>query len=101
MRRSYGESVAAAETLTVPGGWPCADATGTQTTALPAHTTRTDTTMQRCTGPPARRVTAAPPAVPRGGRVTVWVLGDQLSRRLGALATLRPGDARILLVESD
>jgi deoxyribodipyrimidine photolyase-related protein len=31
---------------------------------------------------------------------TVWVLGDQLNRDLGALRGLRPGDARILVVES-
>jgi len=32
---------------------------------------------------------------------TVWVLGDQLNRRLGPLATATPADTRVLLVESD
>ncbi len=32
---------------------------------------------------------------------TVWVLGDQLNRRLGALASAKPGDTRVLLVESE
>lgn len=31
---------------------------------------------------------------------TVWVLGDQLNRQIGALATVRPGSARVLLIES-
>ncbi|MCB0962406.1 MAG: cryptochrome/photolyase family protein [Acidimicrobiales bacterium] len=31
---------------------------------------------------------------------TIWVLGDQLNRDLGAMADVEPGDARILLVES-
>ncbi len=31
---------------------------------------------------------------------TVWVLGDQLNRRIGALAAAAPGEARVLLVES-
>ena len=31
---------------------------------------------------------------------TVWVLGDQLDRRAGALRDRRPGDCRVLLVES-
>ncbi|MGA1052122.1 MAG: cryptochrome/photolyase family protein [Ilumatobacteraceae bacterium] len=31
---------------------------------------------------------------------TVWVLGDQLNRRIGALAAARPGSHRVLLVES-
>jgi len=31
---------------------------------------------------------------------TVWVLGDQLNRRIGALAEARPGEDRVLLVES-
>ena len=31
---------------------------------------------------------------------TVWVLGDQLNRRLGALASAQPGHDRVLLVES-
>lgn len=31
---------------------------------------------------------------------TVWVLGDQLNRALGAMAGLRPGEARVLMVES-
>jgi len=31
---------------------------------------------------------------------TVWVLGDQLDRRLGALGSAEPGDARVLVVES-
>ncbi|MEM8925802.1 MAG: cryptochrome/photolyase family protein [Actinomycetota bacterium] len=31
---------------------------------------------------------------------TVWVLGDQLHRRRGALAEVEPGDCRVLLVES-
>ena len=31
---------------------------------------------------------------------TVWVLGDQLNRRIGALAGARPGEDRVLLVES-
>jgi len=31
---------------------------------------------------------------------TVWVLGDQLDRRLGALGAVRPGEARVLLVTS-
>jgi deoxyribodipyrimidine photolyase-related protein len=31
---------------------------------------------------------------------TVWVLGDQLNRRIGALADARPGEDRVLLVES-
>jgi len=31
---------------------------------------------------------------------TVWVLGDQLNRRIGALAQARPGDVQVLLVES-
>ncbi len=32
---------------------------------------------------------------------TIFVLGDQLNRRIGALADADPGDSRILLVESD
>ena len=32
---------------------------------------------------------------------TVWVLGDQLNRRLGALAAAEPGSTRVLLVESE
>jgi deoxyribodipyrimidine photolyase-related protein len=32
---------------------------------------------------------------------TVWVLGDQLNRQVGALASRRPGDCRVLLVESE
>jgi len=32
---------------------------------------------------------------------TVWVLGGQLNRSMGALATFAPGDARVLLVESE
>jgi deoxyribodipyrimidine photolyase-related protein len=31
---------------------------------------------------------------------TIWVLGDQLNRRITTLANLRPGDARILMIES-
>ncbi|MBX3286436.1 MAG: cryptochrome/photolyase family protein [Actinobacteria bacterium] len=31
---------------------------------------------------------------------TVWVLGDQLNRRIGALADAEPGEDRVLLVES-
>lgn len=31
---------------------------------------------------------------------TVWVLGDQLNRRIGALGHTEPGEARVLLVES-
>lgn len=31
---------------------------------------------------------------------TVWVLGDQLNRRIGAMADARPGEDRVLLVES-
>lgn len=34
------------------------------------------------------------------GRVTVWVLGDQLDRRLGALGRHTPATARVLVVES-
>ena len=32
---------------------------------------------------------------------TVWILGDQLSRETGPLARVRPGEVRVLLVESD
>ena len=32
---------------------------------------------------------------------TVWVLGDQLNRRIGALAQADPRDSRVLLVESE
>ncbi|MDJ0768906.1 MAG: cryptochrome/photolyase family protein [Ilumatobacter sp.] len=32
---------------------------------------------------------------------TVWILGDQLDRTRGALADRRPGDCRVLLVESE
>lgn len=32
---------------------------------------------------------------------TVWVFGDQLDRSRGALAGRRPGDCRVLLVESE
>ncbi|MBK6502757.1 cryptochrome/photolyase family protein [Candidatus Neomicrothrix sp.] len=32
---------------------------------------------------------------------TVWVLGDQLNRRVGALADRKPGDCRVLLVTSE
>lgn len=32
---------------------------------------------------------------------TIWILGDQLNRRIGALAGAVPGEDRILLVESD
>ena len=32
---------------------------------------------------------------------TVWVLGDQLNRAIGALADARPGETRILMVESE
>lgn len=32
---------------------------------------------------------------------TVWVLGDQLNRRLGALAAAEPASTRVLLVESE
>lgn len=34
------------------------------------------------------------------GKRTVWVLGDQLNRRIGALASSDPADTRVLLVES-
>jgi deoxyribodipyrimidine photolyase-related protein len=34
-------------------------------------------------------------------RRTVWVLGDQLNRRIGALAAAEPGEVRVLLVESE
>ncbi len=32
---------------------------------------------------------------------TVWVFGDQLNRRIGALAGARPGEDRVLVVESE
>ena len=32
---------------------------------------------------------------------TVWVFGDQLNRRIGALAKAQPSDTRVLLVESE
>ena len=32
---------------------------------------------------------------------TIWVLGDQLNRRIGALADATPGRDRILFVESE
>ncbi|MCB1028732.1 MAG: cryptochrome/photolyase family protein, partial [Microthrixaceae bacterium] len=32
---------------------------------------------------------------------TVWVLGDQLNRNVGALADRRPGECRVLLVTSE
>ncbi len=32
---------------------------------------------------------------------TVWVFGDQLNRRIGALAEAEPEDTRVLMVESD
>jgi deoxyribodipyrimidine photolyase-related protein len=32
---------------------------------------------------------------------TVWVLGDQLNRRLGALRDADPATTHVLLVESD
>ncbi|MFW2380790.1 MAG: cryptochrome/photolyase family protein, partial [Acidimicrobiales bacterium] len=32
---------------------------------------------------------------------TVWVLGDQLNRRSGALASMEPGQCRVLLVTSE
>jgi len=32
---------------------------------------------------------------------TVWVLGDQLRRDAGALRTYRPGEVRVLMIESD
>ena len=32
---------------------------------------------------------------------TVWILGDQLRRDTGALAGCRPGEVRVLMVESD
>ncbi|MEL7206997.1 MAG: cryptochrome/photolyase family protein [Actinomycetota bacterium] len=32
---------------------------------------------------------------------TIWVFGDQLNRRIGAMAAADPGEDRILLVESD
>ncbi len=31
---------------------------------------------------------------------TIWVFGDQLNRTIGPLATRRPGDCRVLMVES-
>jgi deoxyribodipyrimidine photolyase-like uncharacterized protein len=31
---------------------------------------------------------------------TVWILGDQLNRSAGALRGAKPGDVRVLLVES-
>ena len=31
---------------------------------------------------------------------TVWVLGDQLNRAIGALGETQPGDARVLMIES-
>jgi deoxyribodipyrimidine photolyase-related protein len=37
----------------------------------------------------------------RGGLPTVWVLGDQLARRRGALRGRDPGECRVLLVQSD
>jgi len=36
-----------------------------------------------------------------GERPTVWILGDQLRRDAGALASRTPSDCRVLLVESD
>lgn len=35
-----------------------------------------------------------------GARETVWVLGDQLNRRIGPLGDRSPGDCRVLFVES-
>ncbi len=32
---------------------------------------------------------------------TVWVFGDQLNRKIGALAKAKPGETRVLLVESE
>ena len=32
---------------------------------------------------------------------TVWILGDQLNRRVGALRDRKPGDCRVLLVQSE
>jgi deoxyribodipyrimidine photolyase-related protein len=32
---------------------------------------------------------------------TVWILGDQLNRRIGAMAGVRPRDVRVLMVESE
>ncbi len=34
------------------------------------------------------------------GGTTVWVFGDQLNRRIGALADAKPGETRVLLVEA-
>ncbi len=39
-------------------------------------------------------------SAPDRPRPTVWVLGDQLNRRIGALADRTPDDCRVLLVES-
>lgn len=36
-----------------------------------------------------------------GGLPTVWVFGDQLNRRIGALRDREPGDCRVLLIESE
>jgi deoxyribodipyrimidine photolyase-related protein len=36
-----------------------------------------------------------------GALPTVWVFGDQLNRRIGALRDREPGDCRVLLVESE
>ena len=41
-------------------------------------------------------VSTAPSSVP-----TVWVLGDQLNRNAGALRDRKPGDCRVLLVQSE
>ncbi|MFM7063036.1 MAG: cryptochrome/photolyase family protein [Actinomycetes bacterium] len=38
--------------------------------------------------------------MPADDRRTVWVFGDQLHRRIGALASASPADARVLLVTS-
>lgn len=39
--------------------------------------------------------------MPAHAAVTILVFGDQLNRRLGALAAAQPGEATVLLVESD
>ncbi len=37
----------------------------------------------------------------RTGMNTIWVFGDQLNRRIGALASARPHDSMVLMVESE
>ncbi|NNE94407.1 MAG: cryptochrome/photolyase family protein [Acidimicrobiales bacterium] len=57
--------------------------------------------VSRLTHPSGHSVGDTAAVSDSGPRETVWVLGDQLNRSVGPLASRSPGDCRVLLVESE